>query len=143
LVFPRCGIIRHAPEDLVPMTENHSRSPLEGLWQMVRAELAGEPAPDMVAAKTTLELSGQRYTVRFDQETVDCGAFTVAGNVAHPRLILTGDSGPNRGRTVPAIYQCVRDRLRICYGLGGSLPVDFATAPGSELYLASYRRVVR
>jgi hypothetical protein len=32
------------------------------------------------------------------------------------------------------------NRLRICYGLDGTLPGGFKTTPDSQLYLATYRR---
>lgn len=112
-----------------------------GLWQMLHAEFEGERAPELVAAKTTLELATGRYTVRFDGEIHDAGTYAAANGNPHALLTLQGLSGTNAGRTIPAIYQCVRDRLRIGYGLAGSRPTGFTTAPGSQLYVATYRRI--
>lgn len=109
---------------------------------MVRAEFAGEAAPEMVAAKTILELCGATYAVRFDGELMDGGIFTFqAGSSAAASLLLSSNRGTNAGRTIPAIFQCVGDRLRICFGFNGVMPVRFVTTIGSELYLASYRRL--
>ncbi|MEO7412011.1 MAG: hypothetical protein ABIZ81_01525 [Opitutaceae bacterium] len=118
-------------------------SPLEGFWRMTRAEFEGESAPELVAAKTTLQLAAEHYAVCFDGEIIDEGVFTAKNPVEFPLLFFTGERGTNTGRTIPAIYQCVGDRLRICYGFGGQSPASFATAAGSQLYLASYRRVLR
>ena len=122
------------------MTAPNLPSP-DGLWQMLHAEFEGERAPELVAAKTTLELTAAYYTVRFDGEIHDAGSFTTEAAPGHSHLTLHGLTGTNTGRTIPAIYQCVRDRLRVCYGLAGARPEGFATAPGTQLYVATYRRI--
>ena len=112
---------------------------LEGRWQPLRAELAGQSAPAAVLEKTEVELSGGHYTVRFGGEVSDHG--TCAHDAAVPGVLtLSGLKGPNAGRTIPCIYQLVGDRLRVCYGLGGTAPENFATAPGTQFYLVTYRR---
>jgi uncharacterized protein (TIGR03067 family) len=116
---------------------------LEGFWEMVRAEFAGESAPELVVRKTSVEFSAENYAVRFDGQVVDQGNFSVAEGDGHHTLTLVGVSGSNAGRTIPAIYQQTGDRLRICYGFGGVAPSGFATAGGSQLYLATYRRPLR
>jgi uncharacterized protein (TIGR03067 family) len=113
---------------------------LDGLWQMVRAELDGEQAPELVAQRTQLELSAGEYTVRFDDQVIDRGLFECSTTVDANRLVLRGTAGPNAGRTIPCIFQRVGDRLRICYGLSGAAPTGFTTAGLRQCYLATYRR---
>lgn len=110
---------------------------------MVRAEFASEAAPDLVVSKTMLEFSGDKYAVRFDGRVVDEGSFVMSENGGHLVLTLTGVAGTNAGRTIPAIYQQTGERLRICYGFDGVAPTQFATAVGSQRYLATYRRPLR
>lgn len=114
---------------------------LDGLWEMIRAETGGEPSPDLVALHVRLELRGEDYRVTFAGQLADRGTFTSAGAHGADTLTLLGIEGPNRGRTIPCRYQQVGDRLRICYGLDGTLPADFTTAAGQSRYLATYRRV--
>ena len=111
-----------------------------GVWQMLRAELAGETAPELVARRTVIELSPDRYLVRFDGQPVDRGTCAIDDTAAPKTMTLCGESGPNAGRTIPCLYQLVGDRLRICYGLDGTPPTDFSTAVGQPRYLATYRR---
>jgi uncharacterized protein (TIGR03067 family) len=113
---------------------------LEGLWQMVRAELDGEEAPELVAQRTQLEFTTGEYVVSFDGQIIDCGLFTT--EVTGDTMILTlyGKSGPNAGRIIPCIYQQVGERLRICYGLSGIAPPSFSTTGLRQSYLATYRR---
>lgn len=113
---------------------------LEGLWQMVRAELDREAAPELVARRTEVELRAGNYVVFFDGQPVDTGTYEVADVSGTKTLMLRGASGPNSGRTIPCIFQLVGDRLRVCYGLGGVIPAEFATTAGQQRYLATYRR---
>lgn len=121
------------PERAVPFI-------IDGTWQMVRAEFAGDKAPDLVAQRTTLEFSGANYRVRFDGAITDEGRFEIGQTTPDKTLKLYGISGLNSGRTIRCIFQQVGDRLRVCFGLDGIQPADFTTAPGQNRYLATYRR---
>jgi len=103
-------------------------------------ELAGEAMPALIAGKTEVELSSGTYVVRFDGQTADRGSYALGASGEHRQMTLRGIEGPNAGRTIPAIYQLVRDRLRVCYGIDGQTPGAFATKTGSQLYLVTYRR---
>lgn len=113
---------------------------LAGTWIMVRAELEGEAAPELVTHKTVLELDATRYAVIYDGQVMDRGTYELGGMVDARVIVLKGDSGTNAGRRIPGIYQLMGDRLRICYGLDGTAPAAYATSPGSRRYLATYRR---
>lgn len=113
---------------------------IEGLWQMVRAENCGEAAPDLVAERTTFELSGGKYRVRFNGDVVDAGSFELGGTVTESTFLLRGTAGPNAGRTIPCVFQLRGDRLRVCFGMNGIAPTDFTTDAGNQRYLATYRR---
>jgi uncharacterized protein (TIGR03067 family) len=113
---------------------------LHGIWEMVRAESGGEPSTDLLALRVELHLNATTYQVRFAGELADEGAYRRAANETHATLILLGAKGPNAGRTIPCIYQLVGDRLRVCYGLDGTTPTEFATTPNSAQYIATYRR---
>jgi len=106
---------------------------------MIRAEYAGEEAPETVARRTTVEFSEEGYRVRFSGQIVDEGTFEINPAPAK-NLVLVGTAGTNEGRTIRSIYQLVGDRLRICYGMDGLQPLDFTTRRGQKRYLATYRR---
>lgn len=111
-------------------------APLTGRWEMIKAELAGENAPEMLALRVELELTDSNYIVRFAGQVADQGTYVLSD----PTLTLTGTHGPNAGRVIPCILQLAGDRLRVCYGLDGTAPTTFTTAPGVQHYLATYRR---
>lgn len=113
---------------------------LDGLWQMIRAEFEGELAPELVTTKTTLELVEGSYRVWFDGVVSDQGSFALGRAGEDSTIVLCSTGGQNAGRTIPAIYQQVGDRLRVCYGLDGAVPVEFRAESGASRYLATYRR---
>jgi uncharacterized protein (TIGR03067 family) len=112
---------------------------LIGRWQMIRAELAGEVAPELVTGRMILELGEGTYAVAYAGEISDSGAWEIGREEG--TLILNGRSGPNAGRNIPCLYQQAGDRLRVCFGLDGVSPVDFATAGRAGRYTAIYRRL--
>ena len=114
---------------------------IDGLWQLVHAEHAGEEAPDLVTEKTTVELTQGAYHVRFAGEVVDAGLFEIGGVAGSYTLLLRGNSGPNAGRTIPCIFQVRGDRLRICYGFDGVAPTEFSSDSTNHRYLGTYRRI--
>ncbi len=112
-------------------------APLDGVWEMIRAESGGENSPDLVALKVEFEVGAGTYVVRFAGQVADRGTFIID---ARGVLTLTGLESPNHDRTIPCIFQIAGDRLRVCYGLDGIAPSAFASPIGSTHYLASYRR---
>jgi uncharacterized protein (TIGR03067 family) len=113
---------------------------LEGTWQIVKAELAGDEMPAFVAEKIEVELAAGTYTVRFAGDVADRGTYALEAVGKLKVMLLTGLEGSNVGRTIPAIYQLTSDRLRVCYGLDGFVPHAFAMVAGQQRYLAMYRR---
>ncbi len=109
---------------------------LQGTWQPVRAELDGEAAPALALERMELVLDNDTYAVSFAGTVHDAGEFTHTPST----LTLTARIEPHTGRVIPAIYQLVGDRLRICYGIDGTVPVAFATTRNSARYLVTYRR---
>jgi uncharacterized protein (TIGR03067 family) len=113
---------------------------LLGTWQPLRAELDGELAPVEVLKAMKLIFDQQHYWVTFGGEVSDEGDYAVTSPNEPFGLALRGTKGVNQGRLIPAIAQLRGDRLRICYGLKGTLPDDFSTAAESNRYLITYRR---
>ena len=64
------------------------KSILDGIWELVRAELAGEAAPELVTRKTAVELADGAYFVRFDGQIMDRGSFAISGASDANLLVL-------------------------------------------------------
>jgi uncharacterized protein (TIGR03067 family) len=113
---------------------------LQGSWKPVTAELGGKPFPKEVLQTMKLVLADGKYTVTVGQQT-DEGTVKL-GPAQKPRAMdIVGTKGPNRGKTIPAIYELKGTTLRICYNLGGKArPKEFKTKAGTRLFLVEYKR---
>jgi len=110
---------------------------LQGTWNAVKTELAGEPMNWTV----TLTIEGDSYTVQANGKP-DKGSCKVDASARPGKMAITGgEGGPNAGKTFLAIYELDGDMLRICYDLSGKKhPETFATQKGTPLYLVTYKR---
>ena len=54
---------------------------------------------------------------------------------------IKGTTGPNEGKTIPAIYELKDDVLKVCYNLEGEKrPKEFKTTAGSKFYMVTYKK---
>ncbi len=123
------------------MTSAEIRSKLSGCWQVVRAELGGQPMPADAAEHVELRFTEETYRVSFGDNITDEGDYDISTNEPHLEISMIGKSGVNAGKTIPGIMQIAGDRLRICYALESTTPPsEFAAPSGTLHYLATYRR---
>lgn len=61
--------------------------------------------------------------------------------MAEPKALdIAGTEGPNKGRTILAIYEQGGDTLPVCYDLSGKgRPAGFRTKEGTRLLLVGYK----
>ena len=109
---------------------------LSGEWTPVSAELGGKDFPVANFRGASLHLTESAYEFAGDQ-----GTYVVVSAAPPARMDIHGDSGPNAGKTIPALYQVNGDQLDIVYQLGpGIRPRDFKSPAGSQILLVHYRR---
>jgi uncharacterized protein (TIGR03067 family) len=109
---------------------------IEAAWIPVVAELGGKPLPEEFLKDTKLVLTDGRYAYRNDQ-----GTYKLMPAEKPKAIDITGEEGPNQGKTLLAIYELTGDTLRICYDLEGKTrPSEFATKAGTQQLLISYKR---
>ena len=113
--------------------------PIEGHWQPFKAELGGQAAPALALESMRLTFRAGQYWVRFAGDVHDRGHYEISDDQTPASLLLHGVHGTNNGRKIPAIFQLVGDRLRICYGLDGCVPGAFVAGADAQ-YLVTYRR---
>jgi uncharacterized protein (TIGR03067 family) len=54
---------------------------------------------------------------------------------------IVGTKGPNKGKTILAVYEIKDDTLRVCYDLSGKArPKEFKTKADTQLFLVEYKR---
>jgi uncharacterized protein (TIGR03067 family) len=123
------------------MEKPHPLPKIEGNWQVVRAELGGQPMPADAAEHVELRFTAESYHVSFGGEVTDEGRYLLTQSSSHTHIEMIGEQGVNVGKTIPGILQLAGDSLRVCYALESESPPTEFTAPAGQLqYLATYRR---
>jgi uncharacterized protein (TIGR03067 family) len=113
---------------------------IDGTWLPSTAELGGKAFPDEVRKTIKLVVKGDKYTVTAGKET-DQGTVKLNAKAKPKELDVTGTEGPNKGKTILAIYERDGDTLRVCYDLSGKKrPTEFKTKEGTQLFLVTYKR---
>ncbi|HUL73753.1 MAG TPA: TIGR03067 domain-containing protein, partial [Vicinamibacterales bacterium] len=77
---------------------------LTGTWLPSAAELAGVKYPDEVRKTITLVIKDDTYSVSVGT-LVDRGTMKLNGDATPKEMDVTGTDGPNKGRTIHAIYE--------------------------------------
>jgi uncharacterized protein (TIGR03067 family) len=113
---------------------------IDGTWLPATAELGGKPFPDEVRKTMKLVVKDGKYTVTVGKG-VDQGTVKLNPSAKPKEIDIMGTDGPNKGKTILAIYDRNGDTLRICYDLSGKgRPKEFKTTDGSQLFLVTYKR---
>lgn len=113
---------------------------IQGKWEIVSAELAGQPMAEAVMKSISLKMDNGKYEVFVGQQP-DRGTYTLDSVTKPAGMTVVGTEGPNKGKTFPAIYELNGDTLRICYDLSGAKrPTEFKSVAGTKLYLVTYKR---
>ena len=116
---------------------------IQGTWLPSSAELAGKEFPDEVRKSMKLVIKDGNYTATVGKQ-VDKGTVKLNPSAKPKALDITGAEGPNKGKTIQAIYELDGDTLRVCYDLSGkSRPTEFKTKVGAPLFLVTYKREKR
>jgi uncharacterized protein (TIGR03067 family) len=113
---------------------------LQGTWLPRSAELAATPLPDETLKTIKLVVKNGKYTVTVGTDT-DEGTVKCDPSAKPKSLDIVGTEGPNKGKTILAIYELSGDTLTVCYDLSGkNRPTEFKTKKGSQLFLVTYKR---
>src|SRR5262245_7584929 len=112
---------------------------LIGNWKVETATLNG--------ADATTGLKSFVLTIEEGKYKLDFGGMTDAGTLTlepgkKPKLItITGADGPNKGKTIPAMYVVDGDSLKICYTIDGKEPPrEFRSTAENKTLLVNYKR---
>jgi uncharacterized protein (TIGR03067 family) len=113
---------------------------IQGTWLPAEAELAGKPFPDEVRKTMKLVIKDDKYTVTVGKAT-DEGTTKLNPKAKPKEIDITGTDGPNKGKTILAIYELDGDTLRVCYDVSGKTrPTEFKTKADTQLFLVTYKR---
>src|SRR5262245_15844907 len=113
---------------------------IQGAWVPLTAEFGGKMFPEEVRKAIKLVVKDDKYTVTTGK-AVDQGTAKVNPAAKPKELDIVGTDGPNKGKTILAIYERDGDTLKVCYDLGGkNRPTEFKTMEGTQLFLVTYKQ---
>ena len=91
-------------------------------------------------AVTRLINKDGEYLVKAESD--DKGTVSVDATKTPKQMTIKGTEGPNKGKTLLAIYELSGDELQVCYDLSGKeFPKAFKTEAGQLLMYAVYKKV--
>jgi uncharacterized protein (TIGR03067 family) len=124
----------------VPDNVKEDDRAIDGTWREESAELGGQDLSDEVRKSIKLAFGDGKYTVLAGQKP-DSGTLKLDPSKKPMTVDFTASEGPNKGKTIFAIYERSGDKLRLCYDLNSDVrPSEFKTAKGTHLFLATYTR---
>jgi uncharacterized protein (TIGR03067 family) len=119
---------------------NAERKALQGTWKPVAADYAGAKIPQGELNKIMLQVVGDEYIVHADK-AVDRGTVKIDAGKKPKAMDITGTDGPNKGKTMLAIFELEKDTLRVCYDLQGKeRPTEFSSSKEKPYFLVTYKR---
>ena len=117
---------------------------ITGKWRPTSMQMGDTKFTDEQLNATTLAIDGENYTVTIkgekDTAEIDKGTLKVDVLAKPMSMDILSKEGPNKGKTIPAIYEISGDTLKVCYALDGKKrPTEFKT--GDKVLLAIYKRL--
>lgn len=110
------------------------KCPLDGRWQMVKAEVMGKNLIDE-QLKKTLHFAKGKVTIPSENDKSG-GTYKLDAKQSPGHIDMTSDKGP----TTKGIYKVEKDRLVICMSLKGERPTNFDAANAIVLTLEKVKK---
>jgi uncharacterized protein (TIGR03067 family) len=121
-------------------SEDKDGDAVQATWVPTAAELGGMKLPEDLIKTIKLVVKDDTYTVTVGTN-VDKGTVKRNPSAKPKEMDITGTEGPNKGKTILAIYEQTGDTMRVCYDLSGKgRPKEFKTSEGTQLFLITYKR---
>jgi uncharacterized protein (TIGR03067 family) len=121
-------------------TKPSAQQMIDGAWIPVTADLGGQPMPENVRKTIKLSVADGRYKVTVGDQP-DAGIIKLDPSAQPMALDIVGTEGPNKGKTIPAIFDLAGDTLKVCYDLSGQTrPTEFKSSAGTQQFLVTYQR---
>ena len=118
-----------------------AKESLGGSWNLTSGVMAGEKMTDEVRKGVRLMLRNNGTYISKVGDDPDQGTYTVDKSKTPATMTLVGTSGPNKGKTMLAIYELDKGTLKVCYDMSGkAFPSDFESKKDTQSFLATYER---
>ncbi len=120
-------------------TDDHAR--LQGNWTAVSGEQDGQKLADDAVKGVRVTFDGDEVSF-FPKQDKSRVTFRLESAGTPRGLTMTAQEGPDKGKSIPGIYELQGDRLKLCVALkpGTARPPAFAAPADSGLLLLVLRR---
>jgi RNA polymerase sigma-70 factor (ECF subfamily) len=117
------------------------RQKLQGTWHALSGETDGQPIPEDKVKAVQVIIKGDEIQFK-PNRTENRVTFTLDPTRKPKLLSMTAQDGPDKGKTVPVIYELDGDQLKLCFDTrtGQKEPTELATKAGSGLLLFVLKR---
>jgi uncharacterized protein (TIGR03067 family) len=113
---------------------------LNGVWTPVSAVMDGKSMTTEECKSIHAVFHNGKYSVKVGDQT-DTGTYTVDGSKDPKQVTIVGTEGPNKGKTIPAIFEREKDTLKVCYDMSGkAAPEKFESKADSKTFLVTYAK---
>jgi len=113
---------------------------IQGTWVPAAAELGGEKLANDHLKAMKLTLQDDKYTATVGS-VKDVGTCKLDPAKKPKAMDIVGTEGPNKGKTILAIYELTDDTLKICYAFDGKTrPAEFKATAENKFFLVSWKR---
>lgn len=110
---------------------------LQGTWAAISLVDSGRKEKEANVKRLKLKIKGDKYTYVIG--TASFSAVYKIDTTKTPRQMdVTFEEGPQKGKTMRAIYSLKGDELKICGGF--TRPADFVSKPKSKVVLFVFKR---
>jgi uncharacterized protein (TIGR03067 family) len=111
----------------------------KGTWKLTSLEIGGQKmGPEFL--KPVLVLNGDQFTMA-ENDTVYSGTFKFNLDTKPKQIDITFTGGPEKGKTMYAIYELTEDTYKLCLNMGSKeRPTEFASKPGTNLVVEVLKR---
>lgn len=113
---------------------------LEGVWSPVDFRFAGKAGVPETIKNFKLAITATGYSLNTGKE-IDKGTLAIDTSKKPATMDIVGTEGPNKGKTILAIWKLDGGKLTICYALKDKeRPTAFESTPENGWLLASYEK---
>lgn len=135
LLVPVAGFLVAADDPIPKGLEK-----IQGTWVLDSLVVEGKEIPQVNLKNTKLTIKGDKYTF-VNGDVTNKGVYKVDATKKPMTLDIVVDEGPDKGKTLPAIYEADGDSLKICLSIKGKLrPEAFGSKADSGVVLESWKK---
>jgi uncharacterized protein (TIGR03067 family) len=114
---------------------------LNGVWVPSTAVMGGKAYSSDECKAIHAVFHNGKYSVKVGDET-DKGTYTIDESKDPKQLTIVGTEGPNKGKTIPAIFELDKNTLKVCYDMSGkAAPEKFESKTDSKNFLVTYSKM--